>query len=156
MRKNHIYLAGPFFNEQQCRILDAVQEALQQNATVGEIFSPSQWQGAKNLAFGSTEWKQKTFLADIRQIDRCDAVVAIADYTVLEGETLPDSGTTFEMGYAYATNKPLIIVHAEDMNKLNLMLLEAQTSIQSIDTLASYDFNTLHPNIEMEQKLEVF
>lgn len=149
-------MAGPFFTKDQSERLAKVKAALVKNTSVGSIFSPSEWQGAKEIPFGSSEWKQKTFRADITQIDCCDVVVAILDYTKYEGETLPDSGTTFEIGYAYAHHKPVICVYDAQISKLNLMLLEAQTSLQTIDDLVDYDFIQLAPQLAVEQQIQVF
>ena len=58
-----------------------------------------------------------------------------------------DSGTAYEIGYAHAFKKPLIIVQ-EKGNKLNLMISESLTYYtQSAEELATYDFTQLKKNI---------
>jgi len=63
-------------------------------------------------------------------IDCSDAVIAIMD-----GPD-PDSGTCFECGYAYGTNKPIFTVRTDSRNsgdsfepRFNLMLTESSTVV---------------------------
>ena len=55
--------------------------------------------------------------------------------------------TAYDIGYAHAFKKPLIIVQ-EKGNKLNLMISESLTYYtQSAEELATYDFTQLKKNI---------
>ncbi|WP_252893489.1 nucleoside 2-deoxyribosyltransferase [Lentilactobacillus senioris] len=54
---------------------------------------------------GTKKWAQEIFKYDTSKIDWCDVVVAVVDFD----DDDVDSGTAFEIGYAYSTNKPLVI-----------------------------------------------
>lgn len=82
-------------------------------------------------------WRKKTFNSDVAAIDNSDAVVAIlnGNYT--------DSGTCWEIGYAYAKNIPVIIVNLHD-ETINLMISDScHAYISSIKELEDYDFDTM-------------
>ncbi|HAV91223.1 MAG TPA: nucleoside 2-deoxyribosyltransferase, partial [Eubacterium sp.] len=73
---------------------------------------------------------------DVRGIDACDVVVALyyGGYS--------DSGTAWEIGYAHASHKPVVVVQlGEDSN---LMIHEGcHTNLTSIEELESYDFDAM-------------
>lgn len=149
MTKN-IYLAGPFFNEKQLMIEQAVYEILEKNETVGHIFQPRLHQDGNE--FASQAWRNNTYLSDINQIRLCDIVVAIVDFETVDNEALPDPGTVWEMGYAYALNKPVILVAYDKIEKINLMIERSYTKIfngkESFADLQALDFNIIMPDEE--------
>ena len=54
-----------------------------------------------------------------------------------------DSGTAWEIGYAYATNKPIIVVNVTG-ETINLMIADSlHALITSYEELENYDFNAL-------------
>ncbi len=136
-----IYLAGPFFSDEQIERIARAEHALTENQTVDSFFSPrlSDENESPSLKEGTPEWAQMIFKKDVEEIDNADLVVAIADFV----HENVDSGTAFEVGYAYHSNKPLIIVQELD-EPLNLMLGQALTYYTtSVDDLAALDFNHL-------------
>lgn len=104
-----LYLAGPWFNDEQMQRLELIKEAIVSKGF--EIFSPKD----------ESMFKQGDDPVDILKlntgaIDDCDGIVVITD-----GK---DTGTMWEAGYAYARNKPVLyvwLVH-EKWQKFNLML----------------------------------
>lgn len=142
-----IYLASPFFSEEQIERVERVEKALKANPHVEAVFSPMRQQ-LEHLEFGSPEWVKAIFANDVKHIDWADVVVAVHDFTgdtVLHGEPHGhvDSGTAWEMGYAYAKGKKTVLVH-ELGGIVNLMLSNGATAyLTSAEQLEAYDFNEM-------------
>lgn len=129
-----IYLAGPFFSNEQVARLKKVRELLESNPTVGYIYEPVENQQDKIIkkygtledAMHEREWQTATFRADVTAIDQADAIVAVLDYDYENGNLVPDPGTVYEIGYAQAIRKPIILIQATDVkdDPLNLMLTQ--------------------------------
>ena len=162
--KYKIYLAGPFFNKESRALIQKLLDNLEINGH--EIFSPMR-DGIMCPKDASLEKRKEVFKLDCLKIDWADCVVAILDYPlpiqqdlIMKERTpegiskeisiiLPDSGTIFEIGYAFGLNqhqiiqKP-IIGYTEKKSGYNLMISEA------LDFLA-YDLLTLETIICMFQ-----
>lgn len=86
-----VYLAGPFFTLAQ---LWMIQEALKDLQALGlRVFSPYH-----DVGLGSAE---EVVQKDLEAIHECDLLFAIGDGL--------DSGTIYEIGYARALNKPVVL-----------------------------------------------
>lgn len=87
-----IYIAAPFFNPEQLALVQEVELAIT-NAGM-EYFSPrsigvlQDMQPQERLAN-----MKRIFEANVENINACDCLLAILDYR--------DTGTTWELGYAY-------------------------------------------------------
>lgn len=131
-----IYLASPFFNELEIERVDKVKEILESKGL--EVFSPKEHQQPE-FEFGSIEWRKATFENDVKHIDWCEVVVAV----ICNGN-YEDSGTAWELGYSYATNKPVILVNLTG-ETINLMIADSlHALITSYDELKDYDFDELN------------
>ena len=130
-----IYLASPFYDKAELERVDKVKEILDSKGL--EVFSPKEHQN-EHLEFGSIEWRKATFENDVKHIDWCDVVVAI----ICKGN-YDDSGTAWELGYAYATNKPVVLVNITG-ETINLMIADSiHALITSYDELKEYDFEKM-------------
>ena len=130
-----VYLASPFFDDAELERVDRVKEILDSKGL--EVFSPKEHQN-EHLEFGSIEWRKATFENDVKHIDWCDVVVAI----ICKGN-YDDSGTAWELGYAYATNKPVVLVNITG-ETINLMIADSiHALITSYDELKEYDFEKM-------------
>ena len=130
-----IYLASPFFNAEELGRMNIVKEILIQKGL--DVFAPFEHQN-KHLEFGSMEWRKATFKSDVDAIDDCDVVVAIN----CQGN-YDDSGTMWEIGYAYAKGIPVVLFNNTDKT-INLMIADSLYSlITSYDELQEYDFDRL-------------
>lgn len=130
-----VYLASPFFDDAELERVDKVKEILVSKGL--EVFSPKEHQN-EHLEFGSIEWRKATFENDVKHIDWCDVVVAI----ICKGN-YDDSGTAWELGYAYATNKPVVLVNITG-ETINLMIADSiHALITSYDELKEYDFEKM-------------
>ncbi len=99
-----VYLAGPFFDLAQVWMVEQARLNLHE---VGlEVFSPYH-----DVGLGSA---QDVALKDLEALDECDLVFAIADGA--------DTGTVFEVGYAIAKGKPVIVLsQRESEESLKMM-----------------------------------
>ncbi|MDE1381227.1 nucleoside 2-deoxyribosyltransferase, partial [Bacillus licheniformis] len=127
-----VYLASPFFNEKELEIVNRVEDILKEKRL--NFFSPMRNQ-MEHLEAGSRHWSIETFTNDVKFIDWAEVVVAIyhGNYS--------DSGTAWELGYAYGTQKPVIVVHVGEDS--NLMVHEGAHANIRLEELADYDFNSL-------------
>ena len=130
-----VYLSSPFFDDAYLERVKKVQEIL--NSKGLDVFSPKEHQN-EHLEFGSIEWRKATFENDVKHIDWCDVVVAI----ICKGN-YDDSGTAWELGYAYATNKPVVLVNITG-ETINLMIADSlHALVTSYDELKEYDFEKM-------------
>lgn len=120
-----LYLAGPWFNEDQNEREQRVKAALRSKGF--EVFSPREASELKPNA--SKEDQQKVFEIDINGIKDADAVFAITN-----GK---DMGTLFECGYAYANKVPIIYFAENLTGQFNLMLARSAhlvyTNLEDVD-----------------------
>jgi len=100
-----VYLAGPFFNLAQVWLVEQARSDLQ--AAGLRVFSPYH-----DVGIGVA---QDVVAADLKGINESDLVFAIVDGM--------DPGTVFEIGYARATGKP-VIVYCEMPSGENHKMLE--------------------------------
>lgn len=136
MSKKKIYLASPFFNDKEKEVLNRAIKILRGKGL--DVFVPMEHQHT-HLEFGSMEWREATFKSDVDAIDESDIVVALLDgnYT--------DSGTCWEIGYAFCNKKP-VIVFSENGKEINLMIAQTLHAVlNTYEELENYDFNELKP-----------
>ncbi|MCA1035105.1 MULTISPECIES: nucleoside 2-deoxyribosyltransferase [Bacillaceae] len=135
-RTVRVFIASPFFNEEQLERIGRLENALRKNPYVADFFSARFYQFPQ-LTFASDPWRKTVFQNDLRYLRRADVVVAIHDYE----ENSVDSGTAFELGYAYALQKPIILIKEKETSIPNLMLVESlHAYLTAADEIAGYDF----------------
>lgn len=136
-----IYLASPFFNEDQITRIEKVEKALDENTTVKSVFSPRKDDVSEYEEF-SKEWAKVVYKNDINNVKDADYVVAVLDFV----DDNVDSGTAYEIGAAVQLGKPVIVFHEKD-HPVNLMISESlHAYLKDFDDLKNYDFNTLPSN----------
>ncbi|KQL52357.1 nucleoside 2-deoxyribosyltransferase [Heyndrickxia shackletonii] len=128
-----VYLASPFFNEKEMEYLEQVEAILAEKGL--QVFSPFRNPIDKQVEVGSRQWSIETFMKDIKYIKWSEIVVGIyhGNYS--------DSGTAWELGYAFATGKPVILIHVGENS--NLMVHEGAHANITLEELRDYDFNQL-------------
>lgn len=132
-----IYVAGGWFDSEQEQVLKLVIDALKINKSVDTLFIPMEHQ-AQAEEF-SLEWQDLTFRSDVAGIQNSDLLLA----SLTEN---PDTGTIWEMGYAYGMNKPVLAYNKKD--SLNLMPAKGTLYfIDDIENLKNFNFNNLPSNI---------
>ncbi len=103
-RKRKVYLAGPFFDLAQIWMVEQARLNLHE---VGlDVFSPFH-----DIGLGSAH---DVAARDLEALDTCDLVFAIADGA--------DTGTVFEVGYAIAKKKPVIVFSQRESEESLKML----------------------------------
>ena len=112
-----VYFAGPLFTTAERAWNAEVVAALR--AAGHEVFLPQEKEPGKDAA--------GIFAADVDGIDSADGLVAIMD-----GPD-PDSGTCWEVGYAYGSSKPIVLVRTDfrdlagTAGRYNPMMTESAT-----------------------------
>lgn len=112
-----LYFAGPLFTTPERAWNAEVTAALR--AAGHEVFLPQEHEPAKDA--------EGIFVRDVAGIDAAERLVAIMD-----GPD-PDSGTSWEVGYAYAAKKPIVLVRTDirsaagNARKYNAMLTQSAT-----------------------------
>ena len=136
-----VYLAGPFFDDDQIDRIERMEKALAANPTVSEFFSPRTEQHDE-FEFGSKEWAKAIYKGDKDHLDPAEVVIAVIDY---EGEHV-DPGTAWEIGYSEAAKKPVILVKEKDGGITLMMSVPAHAVITDVADVATYDFDALPAN----------
>lgn len=127
-----VYLASGWFNENQERRVAEAERVLRGLGM--EVFSPRENQCGE-AEFGTKEWRELVFDNDINHIDWADFVFAIYDEE--------DAGTMMEIGYAYATGKPILVFNEQEKT-LNLMISDSLTAyFESFEDVKAYDFKAM-------------
>ena len=137
-----IYLASPFFNEEELKNVQNAEEILMNRGF--QVFSPRLNEVRTDENTQSALCSKETFMNDKRFIDWADAVV------MLYYGGYSDSGTAWECGYAYGTNTPVVVVHLGDDS--NLMVHEGCHSNIRLDDLVTYDFEKM-PSLPYNGKM---
>lgn len=96
------YLASPFFTDKQRDTVCKVANILR--AAGHEIFVPMEHKVEDAWSYSPKEWAEKVFSMDVDAIRACDEMIAL--YYGLYSDT----GTAFEIGYAYALPIPVHII----------------------------------------------
>ncbi|MCK2000196.1 nucleoside 2-deoxyribosyltransferase [[Brevibacterium] frigoritolerans] len=129
---NKVYLASGWFNENQERRVAKAEKVLRELGF--EVFSPRENQNPEFI-YNTQPWRDATFDNDVDHIEWCDFIFAIYDEE--------DSGTMFELGYAYKTGKPVLVYH-ETGGYVNLMISDSLTAyFTNWDEVKAYDFQTM-------------
>jgi len=134
-----IYLASPFFNEEQLNTVMLIELALEEAGI--PYFSPR----SEGVLIDMTpEEREKAFegiyLSNIQNMNDCDVMVANIDDR--------DTGTTFEIGYMTGRNKPVLSYSGHDY-QINVMLRQ---SVLTHNT----NINNLVTNLkEIDMELDV-
>ena len=118
MHKN-IYIAGPLFNSHEIKYLDAIAKELEDNGYT--CFLPHRDQtGLDDSELQTTKMGKKTkakiFDNDLRALQKSDLTVAL-----ITGWDI-DSGTAGEIGYTFASSKPVIAIDANERRYRNLFI----------------------------------
>lgn len=141
-RQYDIYIASPFFNEEQLERLGFIKEVLKQNDLC--YFSPMD---ECLLPFDAPmSQRKKVFHDNCKAICSSTFVLGVTD-----GK---DMGTIWECGYAFAQNIP-IIYFAETLGDrpFNLMLAESGVKVlRTRDQLAQYLEKVLLQNVSFERE----
>ena len=125
-----VYIAAPFFNEDQLKTVKFLEDMLQVNKI--EFFSPRSEGTLKQMDHEERRSKMgQLFESNIDHMDWCTHAIAVIDGY--------DKGVLFEMGYLFAEGKT-IISYTDKYEGINVMLNEAikchcETMFEVIDAI---------------------
>ena len=112
-----VYLAAPLWTAKQKERIASLAEVLRREGY--SVFVPMEHEIEDAWDMPQHEWSKKVFDTDIEAIRNSAAVVAI--YNGLYS----DSGTAFEIGYAYALGKDIYIMPYLETKEVSLMIKNA-------------------------------
>ena len=116
-----IYIAGPFFTDEERAFLKVVIESVKEIFPNEELFIPMEHFIPNGENLSNNEWAEAVFKMDVEALNKCDRVVAA--YLGLRSDT----GTAWEIGYAYAKGIPVDLI-------LSLEALRGEVSIMPIQS----------------------
>ena len=130
-----VYLASPFFNDEQVEREERVKKKLRGLGVT--VLSPKEFCFCPPDA--SDELREKTFKDNLKHIKEADAIFAITN-----GK---DMGTIFEAGFAYGIHKPIIYFYEGLNSQFNLMLAQSGNVVLTDDSFTFNDIqNALNGN----------
>ena len=110
---NYVYIAGPLFDDHERNYLESIAEIFENRGY--KTFLPHRDAGVVSDQYTEDE-KKKIFTTDLNALKQADIIVAL-----LTGRDV-DSGTAAEIGYAFANNKRLIGIDANNVKFLNIFI----------------------------------
>lgn len=119
-----IYLASPFFNDKEREVKSKIKYALTLNGYA--IIDPQEHEAGYDhkmlWEMSCSSWGRQTFDKDARQIENADVVVAI------DWGLYGDCGTAWEIGFAFAKGKPVIVIVPDEVLNVPHSLMIANGS----------------------------
>lgn len=129
-----IYLASPFFSDEELVNYKKVLDILQTKNL--QVYAPLKNEISRENKT-KQEWALQTFHKDIEEIKKADVVV------MLFYGLYSDSGTAWECGYAFAADKPVVVVHLHE-GKSNCMInCGSYSNLKGLQELERYDFDKM-------------
>jgi nucleoside 2-deoxyribosyltransferase len=125
-----IYLAAPLFSEPERAYNLSVARELRNNFF--EVYLPQE--SGDDSDTRNQDEQNRIFSVNLRSLENADKIVAIIDGADA------DSGTSWEMGYAFAHGKQVIALRTDFRRagrheKVNFMLEESATLVSSMENL---------------------
>lgn len=137
-----IYLASGWFNEEQERRVAKAEQVLRNMGF--EVFSPREHQ-FEQFTYNTQPWRDTVYKHDVDNVKNADFIFAIYDEK--------DAGTMFEIGLAWAIEKPIFIFH-ETEEYCNLMISESlRAYFKKWEDVEAYDWENC-PKIRFEGEVE--
>lgn len=113
-----IYLASPFFNEDEKRVYNHAIHILRSQGY--DVFVPQEHEIPNGWEMPNPLWAEAVFAVDYLAIQKCDVMV------VLNWGMYSDTGTAWECGCAYAMGKKIVNILCGDepeSGEYSLMML---------------------------------
>lgn len=123
-----VYLASPFFNEEENNVYHNVINILRSQKDI-DLFVPKEHTIPNAWDLSNRVWAESVFAVDILGIQKADVVV------VLNFGMYSDSGTAWECGYAYALGKKVVNVCIGYDKDFSLMMLNGCDTVVPLSDL---------------------
>lgn len=124
-----IYIAGPFFTDKERTFLKIVIESVKETFPNEKLFIPMEHFIPNGENLSNNEWAEAVFKMDVEALNKCDRVVAA--YLGLRSDT----GTAWEIGYAYAKGIPVDLVFSPEALGGEVSIMPIQSSNCPIKTI---------------------
>lgn len=111
-----IYIAGPFFTEDERVHLDNFIKLVKSEYPNADLFIPNEHFINNGTELPNEIWGKKVFDMDCAAIDTCDFIFAMYLGHV------SDTGTAWEIGYAYAKGIPILLYTPNEVNSISCMV----------------------------------
>ena len=117
-----IYIAGPFFTDKERVFLKIVIESVKEICPNEELFIPMEHFISDGENLSNNEWAEAVFKMKVEALNKCNRVVAA--YLGLRSDT----GTAWEIGYAYAKNIPVSLILSPEALNGEVSIMPIQSS----------------------------
>ena len=119
-----IYIAGPFFTKQECRELEAMIRYVRELYPNSELFIPKEHFIPDGETMPNDVWAKKVFEMDVQELYDSDMVFALylGHYS--------DTGTAWEIGYAYAREIPVLLYCPKTNSDVSIMPFQSAEVIR--------------------------
>ena len=117
-----IYIAGPFFTDKERAFLKIVIESVKEICPNEELFIPMEHFISDGENLSNNEWAEAVFKMKVEALNKCNRVVAA--YLGLRSDT----GTAWEIGYAYAKNIPVHLILSPEALNGEVSIMPIQSS----------------------------
>ena len=117
-----IYIAGPFFTDKERAFLKNLIRSVKKMFPNEELFIPMEHFIPNGENLSNNEWAEAVFKMDVEALNKCDLVVAA--YLGLYSDT----GTAWEIGYAYAKGIPVTLILHSDALEGEVSIMPIQSS----------------------------
>lgn len=132
-----IYLASPFFNEEELKVYRTAIAALRSNGY--EVYVPQEHDIPNAWDLSNEEWAQQVFYADVAALEKSDTVM------VLNHGMYSDTGTAWEAGYAAAKGKDVVQV-IWGTNKTYSLMMMGNAKVVHLDNIGRWEQYTAGVN----------
>ena len=117
-----IYIAGPFFTDRERALLKKVIHRIKEAYPNEELFIPMEHFIPNGENLSNNEWAEAVFKMDVEALNKCNRVIAA--YSGLYSDT----GTAWEIGYAYAKGIPVNLIIPPEILKEEMSIMPIQSS----------------------------
>ena len=136
MSKIKCYIAGPFFKEGERERIEKLRTFFENDEFFDkyEFFYPMDHKipGGENMPNG--EWAWNVFEMDVKELATSDMVVAIYD------THYSDTGTAWELGFAFASHIPVLLLCTNLEADNSIMPLVAANRIYQYDKFVNGEY----------------
>ena len=126
-----IYIAGPFFTDKERAFLKIVIESVKEICPNEELFIPMEHFISDGENLSNNEWAEAVFKMKVEALNKCNRVVAA--YLGLRSDT----GTAWEIGYAYAKNIPVSLILSPEALNGEVSIMPIQSSNYARKTIVN-------------------
>lgn len=128
-----IYIAGSFSNDVEREQLNTMIDTVRKENPDAELFIPmlgfipggNDKDENGEYIMPNYVWARAVFTMDVNAIDSCDEVIA------LYRGRYSGTGTAWEIGYAYAKNKPITVYVPRGVDQTSLMVINSASKVIS-------------------------